>query len=189
MPFPIAAAGAIASGLGSLFGGGESTSSKDAPRQFNISQAPNIARLMESAPLRDKILAIMGNLVGTGPMPFNPIDLFNPRQAPPTGTPLPGSGPNPNAALGGYSQAQLSTPAGYQDNSGDITALYKKLLNQMGYNQMDQFGAKPSAPGAPAPGSNSPSGLAGGMNPNPQVPGSRGYFGNVSPLFPTQRPR
>ena len=136
-----------------LFGGsGQKAAAKEQGREFDVSTMPQLARLIQSAPLRDKLLAIMGNLAGSPPAAFKANDLFNP------------SGP---AQAGGYSQAQLSTPAGYQDNSGSYQEMLRQALHTLGYHQFDPQNPSPAPTSAPAApyGQNGP------------AQGQRPYFG------------
>ena len=158
------------SSLGSsLFGGGaQKAATKEQGREFDVSSMPQLARLYQSAPLRDKLLAIMGNLATTGPTPFQPTDIFNPGAR--------AAQPNPNAALGARPQSAFNLPAGYQDNSGAYQEMLRQALHTLGYHQFDpQDQNAPAAPATPF-GQRSTGGYAGGATGNPAT-GQRPYFG------------
>lgn len=115
---PITAA-AIAQGASSLIGGlsGGGGGDKDAGR---VSTILPVARMIEGAPLRDKLLAILGQLTSTAPAPFQARDLFNPSTAAPS--------------AGGRTQAQMSLPGDYHFGSGGVDmGIYGDLLNRLGF--------------------------------------------------------
>jgi hypothetical protein len=133
--------------LGGLFGG-DGGQKKLAKEQFNMSNAPAIARMLESAPLRTKLLQIMGGLTDQAPQPFVPRDLFNPQ-----GTSLPGiPGSQPVAQGGARAQLGGFDPSAFLRPSGEGTdarnqLLYRTILGQMGYGNL--YNPKPQD--APAP--------------------------------------
>lgn len=147
-------AGSALSSLGGLLGGGGGN--KDAKRQFNITSSPQIARLLEGAPLREKLMAILGNVAGSPPDAFAPRDMFNP-------------GPNglQPVQLGGRSRESMMPPSGFRP-SNDSANLYKTLLGQMGYGEI--FG--PAVIGRPKSG--------GFLEPSPRggTQGGGGYSTN-----------
>lgn len=153
------------SGIGSLFSD-PNKGVKEQKREFNISQAPGLARQIQGAPLRDKLMAIMGNVAGNAPQQFRPNDLYNPQ----------------GSQLGGRDPSTLQTPAGYHDGSGPMQALLQQILKSMGYSQFSP--QQPSAP-MPAPGQ----GI--GMQPGPTPQTSRlpsNIFGGGTVIGTPYRP-
>ena len=147
--------------IGSAFGGGaQKANAKEQKREFNMSSAPGVARMLEGSPLREKLLAIMGNIADHGPQRFQPRDMYNPS----TSSAVP--------QLGGRDFSTLQTPAGYKDQSNPIQDMYRELLWQMGYKQfgepsgqpqngMGSAGAYPAKP-APSPRPTQPASGIGG---------------------------
>lgn len=194
-----ALAGGILSGLGSFFGGNQQAAASKAgveeqKREFNLGSMTGAARQAENAPMRDKLMAIFGQMLGQAPQQFRPRDAFNPVSGAnlptTTGTPLPGSGPGQYAAMsyaqpqyGGMNMANMATPAGYKMGDGGVNPdIYQYILAQLGYKPPSA--QTPQAPGNPANPMNIP-----GYNPTGQnTTGPHNYYGPPSLNYP-QAPR
>lgn len=150
-------AGGAISALGGLFGGGQGSQTKEQKREFNVGQAPGLARMLQGAPLRDKLMAIMGNFASSPTQQFRPNDMFNPQQA----------------SLGAHSPESLLPPAGYKDGSGPMQAMLQQILGSMGYHQFD-----PQQPAQNPAAGGSNSGY-GSLRPGPTPQTSYMNFGGV----------
>lgn len=130
-------AGSAIQGIGNALTG-KNSQSKEQGREFDVQNGVQLARMYQTAGLRDKLLAILGGLATQGPSQFSPRDLFNSGGAP--------------AASGGRPAAALGLPANYQPSEGlgNYQELLRQAMHTIGYHQFDPgHAAVPQDPSAP----------------------------------------
>jgi hypothetical protein len=162
---PIAAG--VLSGLGGLFGANKQDKLtkeqiEEQKRQFNLGSLPGVARQSETSGLRDKLLAIFGQMAGQPWQQFtalaggNPADPFSPGQ----GSPLmsdphvsPALKPaNPNAGMGhaGMDPSAMSLSPNYKMGDGGVNPdVYTWLMGQLGYQTPEERAKQQQPTGRP----------------------------------------
>lgn len=127
------------SALGGLFGGNAQANAqkagvKEQQRQFDLGGWTGAAHSLETSGLRDKLLAMFGQIASQGPQNFTPRDAFNPTGTNAMGQPTAG----PSAGQGGMGQGQLNLPSTYKMGDGGVNPdVYSWLLRNLGYRPTD----------------------------------------------------
>jgi hypothetical protein len=156
---PIAAG--VLSGLGGLFGANKQDKLtkeqiEEQKRQFNLGSLPGVARQSETSGLRDKLLAIFGQMAGQPWQQFtalaggNPADPFSPGQGD-AGYPGNSTGYPLSMGHAGMDPKAMSLSPSYKMGDGGVNPdVYTWLMGQLGY-QTPEERAKQQQPTARPP--------------------------------------